>query len=65
MGKALLGTHMAPRAVMLIDEVRVLRARVAQLEAQLAEARLARELLELPDEDVLDLDVTTQQAVSA
>jgi len=43
MGKALLGTHVAPSSVRLLDEVRVLRQRVAELERALAEAEAARE----------------------
>jgi hypothetical protein len=64
MAKALLGTHLSPRAAMLIDEVRVLRARVAQLETALAESQSARDdhVLELADQ-VLELDAP--QKVSA
>lgn len=47
MGKALLGTHVAPSSVRLLDEVRVLRQRVAELERALAEAEAAREQREL------------------
>jgi hypothetical protein len=36
--KALLGTHVAPSSLRLLDEVRVLRQRVAELEAALAAA---------------------------
>lgn len=43
MGKALLGTHVSPSSLRLLDEVRVLRARVAQLEAALAAAETARD----------------------
>ena len=32
MGKALLGTHVAPSSLRLLDEVRALRQRVADLE---------------------------------
>jgi hypothetical protein len=44
MGKALLGSHVSPSTARLLDEVRALRLRVAQLEAALAtaEAELAR-----------------------
>lgn len=38
MAKALLGTHTTPRTVALLDEIRSLRARVAELEKALAEA---------------------------
>jgi hypothetical protein len=43
MGKALLGTHATPSSLRLLDEVRALRQRVAQLEAALAAAEAARE----------------------
>jgi hypothetical protein len=43
MGKALLGTHVAPSSLRLLDEVRVLRQRVAELERALAEAETARD----------------------
>lgn len=43
MGKALLGTHATPGSLRLLDEVRALRARVAELERALAEAEAARE----------------------
>jgi hypothetical protein len=39
--KALLGTHVAPGSLRLLDEVRVLRQRVAELEAALAAAEAA------------------------
>lgn len=39
MAKALMGTYTTPRAAQLLDEVRSLRARVAELEAELATAR--------------------------
>lgn len=43
MGKALLGTHVTPSSLRLLDEVRALRSRVAQLEAALAAAEAARD----------------------
>jgi len=43
MGKALIGTHAAPSSLKLLDEVRVLRRRVAELERALAEAEAARD----------------------
>jgi hypothetical protein len=43
MGKALLGTHVTPNSLRLLDEVRALRARVAELERALAEAEDARD----------------------
>lgn len=43
MGKALLGTHTTPGSLRLLDEVRALRARVAELERALADAETARE----------------------
>lgn len=52
MAKALLGTHATPRAVQLLDEVRALRARVAELEAQLARA----ESMHQERVDIVDLD---------
>lgn len=42
MGKALLGTHVTPGSLRLLDEIRALRARVAELERALAEAEAAR-----------------------
>jgi hypothetical protein len=46
MGKALLGTHVTPNSLRLLDEVRALRARVAELEQALAEAEEARDARE-------------------
>lgn len=43
MSKALLGTHVSPTSLRLLDEVRVLRQRVAELERALAEAEAARD----------------------
>ena len=43
MGKALFGTYATPSSIELLDEVRSLRERVAQLEAALAEAEAARD----------------------
>jgi len=43
MGKALLGTHASPSSLRLLDEVRVLRQRVADLERALAAAEAARD----------------------
>lgn len=43
MGKALLGTHAAPSSVRLLDEIRSLRQRVADLERALAAAEAARD----------------------
>jgi predicted nuclease with TOPRIM domain len=42
MGKALYGTHTAPSSLRLLDEVRSLRERVAELEAALAAAEATR-----------------------
>jgi hypothetical protein len=39
--KALLGTYVTPGSLRLLDEVRVLRQRVAELEAALAAAEAA------------------------
>lgn len=49
MGKALLGTHVAPSSLRLLDEVRSLRQRVADLERALAEAEAARDAREAID----------------
>jgi hypothetical protein len=43
MGKALLGTHSTPTTLQLLDEVRSLRQRVAELERALDEAEAARD----------------------
>ena len=43
MGKALLGTHVTPGSLRLLDEVRALRARVEELERALADAEAARD----------------------
>ena len=42
MGKALLGTHATPSSLRLLDEIRALRQRVADLETALAAAESAR-----------------------
>lgn len=42
MGKALYGTHTAPSSLRLLDEVRSLRERIAELEAALAAAEATR-----------------------
>jgi len=55
MAKALLGTYAPPRTVALLDEVRVLRMRVAELERALAETsrvrddRLEATLVDIPE----------------
>ncbi len=59
MAKALLGTHTMGRTAQLIDEVRALRQRVAQLEAELARAEAAR------DAQVLSLDFERGEPVNA
>lgn len=58
MSKALLGTHVAPTSLRLLDEVRALRQRVAELEAALAaaEAAAAARATEDPDPRVVDAD---------
>lgn len=43
MGKALLGTYAAPSSLRLLDEVRALRQRVADLERALAAAETVRD----------------------
>ncbi len=57
MGKALLGSHVAPSSVRLMDEVRVLRQRVAELERALAEAEAARDARSVAE----DRDPTTRE----
>lgn len=59
MGKALMGTYAAPRTLALLDEVRSLRQRVAELETALAEAEAAR------DERVLDDAIVTLEETAA
>ena len=51
MGKALMGTHAAPSSLRLLDEVRVLRQRVAELERALAETQAARDERDLPSDE--------------
>jgi hypothetical protein len=51
MGKALMGTYVAPSSLRLMDEVRVLRQRVAELERALAEAEAVRDERELSTEE--------------
>ena len=51
MGKALMGSHVAPSSLRLLDEVRVLRQRVAELERALAEAQAARDERELSTDE--------------
>ncbi|MEX0836677.1 MAG: hypothetical protein WD010_11330 [Nitriliruptor sp.] len=46
MAKALMGTHAAPSTLRLLDEVRTLRQRVADLERALATAEAARDARE-------------------
>ena len=43
MAKALMGAHVSPSSLRLLDEVRTLRQRVAELEAALAAAESARD----------------------
>lgn len=43
MSKALMGTFTSPPAVQLLDEIRVLRDRVRELERALEEAEAARD----------------------
>jgi hypothetical protein len=50
MSKALLGSHVDPTTLRLLDEVRALRRRVADLEAALAAAEAARDEREERDE---------------
>ncbi len=67
MAKALFGTNMTGSAVQLVDEVRALRGRVAQLEAELAAAEQARTELErraarAADADLLEVEFETAGA---
>jgi hypothetical protein len=56
MGKALLGTHVPPSSVRLLDEVRALRQRVADLERALEAAEAARDAREGRDAAVTAAD---------
>ena len=58
MSKALLGSHADTRTLALLDEVRHLRARVAELEAELARAEAAAEKLDV-------VEVTTEPVLEA
>lgn len=60
MGKALFGSHVDATTLRLVDEVRALRRRVAELEAALVAAEAARDA-----RDDLQLDVADEAAVSA
>lgn len=51
MGKALFGTHAAPSSLRLLDEVRSLRERVAELEEALAAAEAARDQHRAADQE--------------
>lgn len=55
MGKALLGAHVSPSSLRLLDEVRALRQRVAELERALADAESVR------DARAAELDVTERE----
>jgi hypothetical protein len=55
MGKALFGTQTAPSTLLLLDEVRALRARVDELERALAQAEAARDARD-PETITVDLD---------
>lgn len=65
MAKALIGTYTTPRAAALLDEVRALRERVAELEARLAAAESARdartEVVNLDEFEDLEEPVGAQQ----
>ena len=57
MGKALLGTHASPSSLRLLDEVRALRQRVADLERALAKAETVRDAKAVQvDTEPLELD---------
>jgi hypothetical protein len=63
MGKALLGTHVSPSSLRLLDEVRTLRQRVADLERALAAAEAARDDRE--DRDAADTVVVDDRQPAA
>jgi hypothetical protein len=63
MGKALLGTHVAPSSLRLLDEVRTLRERVADLERALAAAEAARD--EREDRDAAGTIVASDRQPAA
>jgi hypothetical protein len=63
MGKALLGTHVPPSSLRLLDEVRTLRERVADLERALAAAEAARD--EREDRDAADTVVAPDREPAA
>ena len=56
MAKAIFGLQTAPRTYELLEEVRALRSRVAELERALDEAQVA--LTERADDQLLRLDAT-------
>ncbi|MFP5310746.1 MAG: hypothetical protein ACLGIR_14340 [Actinomycetes bacterium] len=59
MAKALLGTMTTPRTIELLDEIRALRRRVAELETALATAEAVRDARDgLPDDlsEVVELE---------
>lgn len=58
MSKALLGAHVDARTLSLLDEIRQLRERVAQLEGALAEAERSAE--GAADADVVDTTVVLE-----
>jgi hypothetical protein len=57
MGKALLGTHVTPGSLRLLDELRALRARVSELERALADAEATREARQEADAVPADVRV--------
>jgi hypothetical protein len=63
MGKALFGTHTPPSSLRLLDEVRSLRERVAELEAALAVAEAAR--AEQLEADKLEADHGDRQPAAS
>lgn len=64
MGKALLGTYATPSSLRLLDEVRSLRQRVADLEAALAAAEAARDARVDGDADLIVTEDDRQPAAS-
>ncbi|MBW3619641.1 MAG: hypothetical protein KY461_05300 [Actinobacteria bacterium] len=61
MGKALMGAYATPRTVQLLDEVRALRQRVAQLEQALADAEAVRDARAMDELVTLDEAATVSR----
>lgn len=66
MAKALMGTYTTPRAEQLLDEVRALRGRIAELEAELAEAQeMARQRRSEHDDEIVVTEDALDEPVGA